>query len=228
MGKTVLSKTRRGINSAPNGSRSLGVLVLNLIIVILVIVGTIVMMLSKASATGLMGSGIENLRYYTVLSNEFAGIVAACQLIALYRGKGYLRVLKLTATTAVSLTFLVVAGFFGPFYGWIQLYRGSNLFFHLIVPILCVIELLTAGFKEPLTIKQCLTASLSTVVYGFAYLINILINGIGEWPDSNDWYGFLNWGMGVGLIIFAGIVLTAFGVACLLRFIKNITRKPYH
>jgi hypothetical protein len=223
--KTVISKTESSRNESSNDSRSRCVLILNWVIVILVIIGTIIMLRSKASATGLTSSGIGNLKFYTVLSNEFAGIVAACQLVSIYRKKGYLRVLKLTATTAVLLTFLVVALFFGPLYGWIQLYQGSNLFFHLIVPILCVIEFLMAEFEEPLSIRHCLIASLSTVVYGFAYLINILINGTGVWPDSNDWYGFLNWGIGVGLIIFAVIVLTSFGVACLLRFIKNKTRR---
>lgn len=193
----------------------------NIIIVVLVIAGVIIMMHSKASATGLMGSGLGNLKYYTVLSNIFAGIIAACQLMMFVLKRRYLRILKLTAATAVALTFLVVAGFFGPLYGWIQLYQGSNLFFHLIVPMLCVIEFLTAAYEPPINLKHCMIAALSTLVYGFAYLINILINGKGVWPDSNDWYGFLNWGMGTGLIIFTGIVLASFGIACLLRGIKK-------
>ena len=79
----------------------------------------------------------------------------------------------------------------------------------------------TAAYEPPINLKHCMIAALSTLVYGFAYLINILINGKGVWPDSNDWYGFLNWGMGTGLIIFAGIVLASFGIACLLRGIKK-------
>ena len=53
----------------------------------------------------------------------------------------------------------------------------------------------------------------------------ILINGKGKWPDSNDWYGFMNWGFGPALIIFAVIILTNWGVACLLRWIQQAIRK---
>ncbi len=199
--------------------------ILNTIIVLLVAIGTVVMFYSKANATGLMDSGLANFKYYTVLSNEFAGIIAVCQLAAYARGKGYLKALKLTAVTAVSLTFLVVAFFFGPLYGWLSLYQDANLFFHLIVPVVCMVEFLTARDAEHLSIRDSMLASLSTVVYGIVYLVNILINGKGEWPHSNDWYGFLNWGYGMGAVIFAGIILTAFGTACLLRFIKRKTGK---
>ena len=199
--------------------------IMNLAIVLLVILGVFVMLRNKASATGLTASGWQNLRYYTTLSNVFAGIIALCQLIVDFRAKKYLRTLKLTAVTAVTLTFLVVACFFGPLYGWLNLYRGSNLEFHLIVPLLCIAEFLIAGDAEGLNVRHALLASLSTVVYGTAYIINILINGMGEWPDKNDWYGFLNWGPGPGAIIFACIILAAFGVACLLVRIKTGKKK---
>ncbi|MBP5250073.1 MAG: hypothetical protein J6Z46_08740 [Lachnospiraceae bacterium] len=199
--------------------------IMNLIIVLLVITGLFVMLRNKASQTGLTASGWKNLRYYTTLSNVFAGIVALIQLIFDIGKKKYLPVPKLTAVTAVSLTFLVVAGFFGPLYGWLNLYNGSNLEFHLIVPLLCIAEFLIAGDAEGMNVRHCLLASLSTVVYGTAYVINILINGKGKWPDTNDWYGFLNWGPGPGAVIFAGIIGATFGVACLLVRIKKGKKK---
>ena len=39
--------------------------------------------------------------------------------------------------------------------------------------------------------------------------------------DTNDFYAFLSWGWPVGILIFAGITLTAFAAACLFRFICN-------
>ncbi|MBO4900032.1 MAG: hypothetical protein J5509_07050 [Lachnospiraceae bacterium] len=196
-------------------------LIMNIVIVVLVIVGVIVMINSKASATGLTETGWANLKFYTVLSNIFAGVVALVQIIMDLTGRRYLKVLKLTATAAVTLTFLVVAGFFGPLYGWLKLYKGSNLFFHLIVPVLCVIEFIFSGDDTEIGLRHCVIASLSTVVYGLAYLINILINGKGIWPKSNDWYGFLNWGFGMGMVIFAGIIAVNFGVACALRKLRR-------
>lgn len=200
-------------------------IILNTATALLVILGIFVMLRNKASATGLTTSGWKNLRYYTTLSNVFAGIVALIQVIFDLVKKKYLRVLKLTAVTAVTLTFLVVACFFGPLYGWLNLYHGSNLEFHLIVPLLCIVEFLTVGNAEGLKVKHCMLASLSTVVYGTAYVINILINGKGKWPDTNDWYGFLNWGPAPGAVIFACIIGAAFGVACLLVKIKTGRKK---
>ena len=190
---------------------------LNCLILISVIIGAVIMFRSKASATGLTSSGWRNLKYYTVLSNIFAGIVAAMQMVCDARGRKPLVSLKLTAATATALTFLVVAGFFGPLYGWIQFYQGSNLFFHRIVPLLCILEFILMEDSDTLTIRHCMLASLSTVVYGLAYVINLIINGIGVWPDTNDWYGFVNWGYGMAAVIFTGIILVSFGIACLLR-----------
>ena len=194
---------------------------MNIVIVLLVITGVIIMINSKASATGLTESGWANLKFYTVLSNVFAGMVDLAQIIMDLTGRRYLKVLKLSSAAAVALTFLVIAGFFGPLYGWLKLYQGSNLLFHLIVPVLCVIEFIFSGDDTELGMRHCIIASLSTVIYGFAYLINILINGKGVWPESNDWYGFLNWGFGTGLVIFAGIIAVNFGIACGLRKLRR-------
>lgn len=196
-------------------------IILNLIIIILVVAGVLVMLKNSVSATGLTASGWANLKFYTVLSNIFAGVVALLQVIRDFKDRHYLRVLKLAAAAAVALTFIVVAAFFGPLYGWINLYQGSNLFFHLIVPVLCFFEFIFSGDEGSISLKHCAIASLSTVVYGIAYIINILINGIGEWPESNDWYGFLNWGFLTGFIIFAGIVAANFGISCLLRKLRR-------
>ncbi len=192
-------------------------LILNVAIAVLVTVGLIILFFTKVSATGLSADGLDNFKFYTTLSNTLAGAVALCQLIMWSRGKGYLKVLKLTTAMAVTVTFLVIACFLGPLYGMLKMYRGSNFFFHLTVPIVCVAEFILSGAGRELTLKHCMIASLFSVIYGAAYLINIFINGIGEWPESNDWYGFLNWGWGTGFVIYAGIVLISFGVACLLR-----------
>ena len=59
-------------------------------------------------------------------------------------------------------------------------------------------------------------------LYGTVYLLNNLINGIGEWPDGNDWYGFLNWGFPVGIIIYLGVILVTWFIACVLRAINHV------
>jgi hypothetical protein len=59
-----------------------------------------------------------------------------------------------------------------------------------------------------------------TAIYGSIYLVNILINGVGKWPNSNDWYGFVKWGLGVGILIFVVILFISWIMARIIRYIK--------
>ena len=56
-------------------------IILNLIIVIFTVIGIILMLTSKAEEGALQSSGLENFKFYTVLSNVFCGIVALIYLI---------------------------------------------------------------------------------------------------------------------------------------------------
>ncbi|MCR5458649.1 MAG: hypothetical protein K6F51_02015 [Acetatifactor sp.] len=135
----------------------------------------------------------------------------------------WMMTLKLAATAAVMVTFLVVACFFGPLYGYGKLYLGSNLFFHLIIPLLGMIEFCLLDGTLPF--RNTFPAGSPALIYGCVYLANILINGKGEWPNTNDWYGFMNWGAIPAALIFSSIVLTDWGVACLLRWINHLINK---
>ena len=207
---------------------------LNVLIVAFTLLGLGVMVSNHGDGGLLSSGGWENLKYFTVLSNLFCGIVAAvflAQGIAGGKGKkepglkgekepglGMMRA-KLMAATAVAVTFLMIAGFFGPIYGWLPLYQGSNLEFHLIVPVFAMIEICL--LEGPLPFSSAVMAGVPALVYGCVYLGNILINGKGEWPDTNDWYGFMNWGFGIAMVIFGMVVAVSFAVACLLRFINS-------
>ncbi len=207
---------------------------LNICMVLLAVTGTVIMLNSTKSATGLTASGVENLKYFTVLSNEFCGLVAVYSLfLSLFdHAKGtsgtrrHLILLKLVSATAVALTFSVIAFFLGPLYGHSILYRGSNLIFHLLLPLLAMAELI---FMDPgeqgISFSYTLVSVIPIVLYGLSYLINILVNGVGTWPNTNDWYGFVNWGLPVGLGIFSGIILAGWGLACLLRFLNKKVHK---
>ncbi|MBQ6389654.1 MAG: hypothetical protein IJH90_08600 [Mogibacterium sp.] len=64
-------------------------------------------------------------------------------------------------------------------------------------------------------------AVLPMLIYGAVYLTNILINGIGVRPHSNDWYGFVKWGLPVGLAIFAGLCLITWFAGALMRLCSS-------
>jgi len=199
------------------------VVVLNVLIVLLAVIGITLMMVIPPQEDSLQTTGLENFRYYTVLSNVFCGIVALVQLvfIALNKNTNKLIPLKLGAVCATTITFCVVAFFFGPLYGWLRFYRYGNLVFHLIEPVLAVVEFLYSK-KNRIPFIYAFYSAIPTFIYGLGYGLNIIINGMGDpWPYSNDFYGFLNWGWGVGITILLGVTLLAFILACIFRKICN-------
>ena len=203
--------------------RSKAELILNIIIVILTVIGVVLMLTGKPEEGALQASGIENLKFYTVLTNVFCGAVALVYLIIIFLGKdaGKIRVLKLAAVCGVAITFAVVAFMFGPLYGYPQFYQRGNLYFHLLLPLTAMVEFVLVR-RPKMPFIYAVFAAVPTLLYGLGYMTNILINGIGgEWPDTNDFYAFLSCGWPVGIMIFAGITLTAFGVACIFRAISN-------
>lgn len=204
-------------------TRSKTELTLNLVIVILTVVGVAFMLTGDPEEGALQASGIGNLKFYTVLTNVFCGVIALVYLVFILLGKdtGKIRVLKLAAVCGVAITFAVVAFMFGPLYGYPQFYKRGNLFFHLLLPLVAMVEFILVR-RPKMPFKHAVFAAIPTLLYGLGYMTNILINGMGgQWPDTNDFYAFLSWGWPVGIMIFAGITLTAFGVACVFRMISN-------
>lgn len=203
--------------------RSTSEIIFNLIIVIFTVTGIILMLTGKAEEGALQSSGIENFKFYTVLTNVFCGLVAAVYLlfILLKKDTDKVRVFKLAAVCGVAITFAVVAFMFGPLYGYPQFYKRGNLFFHLLEPLAAMAEFILIRRKK-IPFKYTVIAAVPTLLYGIGYMLNVLINGVGgPWPDTNDFYAFLSWGWPVGIVIFAVITLSAFGVACIFRSISN-------
>ena len=194
---------------------------LNVIIICLAGAGVGRMIDHKDDAGVLMASGLENLKYFTVLSNIFCLIVAIIFIVLSLMRKKCPIILKLISVSGVALTFAIVAFFLAPMYPDLNMYEGTNRFFHLIVPIVAMIEFIMYEQERKMPFKYTFFAAIPSLLYGNFYLANCLINGIGEWPETNDWYGFLNWGYPVGMVIFAGVVLANWGIACLFWLIKQ-------
>lgn len=94
--------------------------------------------------------GVPIFSYYTVQSNVFMGIVSfifANREYQILRGKKeeiplIYYIFKMVATVAVSLTFFVVFAIFGFMSkgGHIPLLRNSYFFFHLIIPVMSILN----------------------------------------------------------------------------------------
>ena len=167
----------------------------------------------------LSARGLRGLKFFTVQSNLFAAIAAAFWLAKRDR-REWIETLKFIAAVSVFITFTVVVLFLGPLYGFLSMYKGANLFLHLIVPVLAVLEQMfwTEGAASA---RDNRLAMLPPLIYGCFYLGNVLINGIGTWPDTNDWYGFLNWGYPIGMLIFAGICFLGWLLGKIIRVVQN-------
>ena len=201
-------------------------IVTNILLIIFTAIGLWLMFSGRSadSPSEFLAKGFRNFRYFTTLSNVFCGLTALFYLLALLFAKNekvmnVLNIVKIMSSAAVGVTFIVVLTFLGPIYGFSRMYRSANLWFHLLIPIFAMVEFCFIKFEYPF--KKTLYAGIPVAVYGTIYLLNNVINGIGTYPDTNDFYGFLKWGNPVGIIIFIVILLSGWGIACLLRFIRK-------
>lgn len=177
-------------------------LVLNIIIVLLVILGSIFMFTGfkfMPSNSKLEAGSIEMFRYFTVDSNILAGIVSLVMIIyeiKLLNNKistipDTIYILKFISTSAVSLTFLTTAIFLTPQYGIYNLYSNTNLFFHLIVPLLAIISYISLENHNS-KYKYAILGIIPMFIYSIYYVSMIIVNlNNGGLTYKYDFYGFL-------------------------------------
>ena len=161
--------------------------------------------------------GIGSMKYFTVLSNLFCGIAAALWLV--YERKGgseKVERIKYIAAASVGLTFTVVMVFLGPLYGYPEMFAGANLWLHLVVPITAMAEIIFLS-DATYTRRDNNLAVIPPLIYGIVYVVNILINGMGEWPNTNDWYLFFYWGYPIGILIYVVIAVVTWLLAFFMR-----------
>ncbi len=206
------------------------VLYVNLLIALLTAIGVVQMLLTRGDRP-LTSYGAANLKYFTVLSNIFEGAASLFLAVHLMGGARndvprWIFRIKFVAAAAVSLTFLVVGLFFGTMFGHRLFYQGSNFWFHLVIPLLAILEFIFLDRFGELRFRDTGLAILPALIYGLAYCVNLLVNGVGTPPDHiNDIYGFLLWGLPVGLCIFAAILLLSWIAGALLRLGNRARRK---
>ena len=208
-------------------------MVCNIAIAILVPAAWSMMTFRFDSSGALTSVGFTNLKFFTVLSNLLAGaasLLYAVELMAVLRKKKerispWIHNLKYGATVAVTLTFLTVLVFLGPVFGFGSMYVGANFWFHLIIPLLSLLGFCAFDSREPLSFRSTFIAVVPMLLYGRCYLANILVNGVGEGYTTNDWYGFVRWGLPVGMGIFGIITLGTWMIAVVIYGISQYKNK---
>lgn len=108
------------------------------------------------------------------------------------------------------------------------MYERGNFWFHLICPLVAMMEFLVLSLGEKkISFVWSFIPVIPVALYGSCYFLNTMLNGTGKWPNTNDFYGFLNWGVPVGMIIFGCIMLMSWMIALLLR-IPNVVVHKMH
>jgi len=189
--------------------------VLNLLIAVLSLGAWLSMTFKTGRHGSLSMGGLQNLRYFTVLSNLFQGGVSLVVLWGRKTGRW-----KYASTVAVALTFFVVLLFLGPAYGYDSMYTGANFWFHLVVPVLAMVDFLIFDREGTFTIRDSLFTVIPMLAYSLFYVGNLLVNGV----RGNDWYGFAKHGPLSAVAAFLIILATNWAIALLLRLPRRAAR----
>lgn len=137
--------------------------------------------------------GVRSFRFFTVDSNLLAALACLCVLPFSLRGvfgggydlPAFARAVKYIGVCAVTLTFLTVVCFLAPTQGWRPMFSGSNLWLHLLCPLLCILSFLLFESQGEIPFPVTFAALLPTVVYGTVYLAESVM-----WQRWEDFYGF--------------------------------------
>lgn len=160
--------------------------------------------------------GLQSLRYFTVLSNLLQGGVSLACLCDVDVGRW-----KYISAVSVALTFFVVLLLLGPAYGYGSMYIGANLWFHLILPILSMVNFMIVDREGAFSLRDSLFTLIPMLAYSLFYVGNLLVNGV----RGNDWYGFAKRGPQSAVAAFLIILGLNWIIALLMRLPR---RKPGH
>lgn len=212
-------------------------LILNIIIFMMVMIASIMMFTGFRFMPGeiiLESNKLGMFNFFTVDSNLFMGIISLIFAIfemRLLKGKidefpRYMYILKLMATTSVTLTFLVVFSYLGPLVGNIYLMiLNSNLFFHLLVPLFSMITFVFFERNNKMSFKYSFYGLIPVIMYGLYYLVNVLVhmdNGIVS--PVYDFYHFVQNGVWTAIIVVPAMFVISYIISLGLWGLNRIKK----
>lgn len=214
-------------------------LILNIIIVIMVVVSSIMMFTGYSFMSGeeiiLESSKIGMFKFFTVDSNIFMGIISFMFVIyerKLLKNKimeipKSIYILKLMATTSVTLTSFIVFCYLGPLTGSMyKMIMNSNLFFHLLIPLLSMITFILFERNNKLSFKYSFWGLIPTIVYALFYLINVLLHiENGMVSTDYDFYWFVQNGIWTTVIVIPVMMIISYIISISLWKLNRIKVK---
>ncbi len=196
-------------------------ILLNLVMAAMILYSWLSMFIGFQNTDYMMASRLRSLKYFTIDSNLLA---AASALVAafyeLFRPKDIPRwvyALKLAGAVSVMVTLLTVLFFLGPVFGYMNMFRGVNLYLHLLAPLMALFIFCFLEGSGKLTLIHTFPATIPLLLYACFYLGNIKLNGMGEGQNTNDWYGLMSFfGLSRAPLIFLVFALSAWLIALVL------------
>lgn len=213
---------------------------MNVLIFVLSLISTIFMLVGfrfMGDDIVFAATKIEAFKFYTVDSNILMGLVAlffACLELKKILGKideipTYAYVLKLVGTVGVTLTFLTTVLYLGPIIstGFLSLFKNSNLFYHLVIPILSIITFVLFENTDKLKLKHTFIGIVTMVIYSIFYTLSVVLHiENGKVIQGYDWYGFVRNGLSSVYIVTPVMLLftylISFGLYFLNKKINNV------
>lgn len=157
-------------------------------------------------------AGKKSLRFFTILSNLFCAVSA---LLWVLSSSYWAWLLKYVGTVAVTVTLLTVIFFLGPNMGYKPLFSGKDLYLHLCGPLLAIVSFCFMECQFALSFSLSLLGIIPVIIYGFVYLVEVVI--LKNWED---FYGYNK--DGKWKISMAAMFAGGFAVCMLIRILYSI------
>ena len=211
-------------------------ILLNVIIVLMTILASIIMFtginIMNNKEIILESTSLGMFKFFTVQSNLLMGIVSLIYIIKqinllnkkIVKLPSWCSILKLTSTTAVTLTFVVVFLYLAPLTGKgvKPLLMNSNLFFHLLIPILSIITFIFFERNKDIKFKDNLISIIPVALYELFYLINALIHMENHRISPKyDWYYFVQTDIKNIYIVIPTMLIITYIISVILWYINK-------
>ncbi len=184
---------------------------MNIIIVILTF--SLVVMFFREDGKWNIKRGKIALRFFTTQSNVLCAVAAL--FICLFPDTEWAYYLKVIGTAAVSVTMLTVFLFLSKIYGLKSLLKGSDLFMHLITPLLAIVSLCVFE-RRGIAFPTAFIGMLPVALYAPIYMYNVIyapeekrwedfygFNKDGKWPVA---YAMMHVGSAVICVVLYGVL----------------------
>lgn len=172
-------------------------------------------------------AGIGTLRMYTTLSNILATLAASIcvpfQIDGLRKNKYklpkwivevmYVGEVGVTLTFTIAISLISITNGFG-----YAMFGHSNLFMHTLNPLFIILLFTVAIPDGHIKFSHSFFTIIPTFIYAMLYFILAFVTGV--WRDHYQLQDFMPWP-----VAFILILLVAFGLSQLLRFLHNLKNK---